>query len=140
MTPHRIFAEHPAAVSYFRVAVISLICAIGTTLYNNERTDERVNSLATKAAEAGNYAHNYTTCGAYKLVNPTIESNNALIVSLKRYVKDPPKGATKKMIEQNKTRLAKVRIQNKAFKSYKNIYTTIPIDFDCAKLPKTPPK
>lgn len=74
-------------------------------------------------------AINFAACGAYSLVDPTIKSNETLIVSLKRALDDPT--ATDKEVTQIKSRLAAVRKSNKAFKSYRSIYRTIPPDFTC---------
>lgn len=147
VTPRRALSTHHPdghlIWSYFKIAIIGVVLSVGVTLANNERTDARVKDLARVAAkqqnEAVNYVINFAACGAYKLVNPTIASNETLILALKRAIEHPPADATPRMTSLTKARLHKVQLQTAAFKAYKNLYRTIPHDFDCKTLPKTPP-
>lgn len=164
MNPHRILDDHPKAWGYLKVAIIGSILSVAVTLANNERTDQRVNALASKIARqqvklardadrkvqdakdsaaakryaATAYAVNFASCGARTLVKPTIATNETLVTALKRVIKDPATNPT--ALAQDKVRLSKVRKQNAAFAAYLGLYRTIPDDFDCKTLPKKPPK
>lgn len=133
MTPWRILQQNPKALSYFKVAIVGSILSIGVTLANNERLNQ--NKRATDKLVF--YSINRAACGAYSLVDPTIKANKTLIESLNRVIADPR--TTTKVLKLTKTRKKSVVHQLNVFQHYHDNYTTIPVNFDCRRLPKNPP-
>lgn len=161
--PYQALRKHVRFMAYTKIAVIGAILSVGVTLANNERTDARVRALARenakqqvlilraadrkvqavkdtaakKQAAATAYVINFAACGARTLVDPTIKSNEGLIVALKRAINDPTSKPA--VVRQSKVRLKAAKRSNAAFKAYRGLYRTVPDNFDCSKLPDKPP-
>lgn len=163
MNPHRVLGDHPKVWAYLKVAIIGSILSVAVTLANNERTDQRVSELASKNARqqvaaarksdrkvqdakdalaakqaaAIAYVVNFAACGVRTLSDPTIKTNDTLTAALERAIHDPK--TTPKMLAIDKSRLVATRKLNGALRAYRNLYRTIPDDFDCKTLPAKPP-
>lgn len=118
MAPQRLLHGHSRLGVWMRIAILQAVISIVTVL-----------AVLAYLGDPNRDAINFAACGAYSLVDPTIKANETLIVSLKRAIEDP--NATAKEVKQSKARLAAVRKSNKAYKSYRSIYRTIPPDYKC---------
>lgn len=118
------------------VWLVGALTSAGLTWYVAS-TQEQRNAQFTRQDDQTIYVINRSSCAAYSLVDPTIKANNTLITALQHSIADPKTNA--EMLKVNKRRLRAVEKQNIAFQSFRAIYGTIPLDFDCHRLPETPP-